>query len=251
MKKFIVDFKNLLFRNIRKYKVEIFTFLMLVLLLYLWFKVDPESFSSQIQPIIGTLFASLFGAYFAFRINAWSNLEEKNKSEARLINKAINNLYCQAQIVFVINDYINKDDYVFYQAFHMPLSNYRDPHLKINIDDIGFLLDHDPSILSELYRVQRDFEEMFDFIDRYMIFYSSKIEPVLTENDMINKFSPDFINENFHDDIKRKAVSDMDYIKIIVENNFSSLLRISSDICNLAISVYPGVKFIKFDRKET
>ncbi|AQM20570.1 hypothetical protein [Vibrio anguillarum] len=251
MKKLIIDFKNSLFRTTRKYKVEIFTFLMLVLLLYLWFKIDPESFSSQIQPIIGTLFASLFGAYFAFRINAWGNLDDKNKNEARLINKVINTLYCQAQIVFLINDYINKDDYVFYQAFHMPLRNYRDPHLKVNIDDIGFLLDHDLSILSELYKVQRDFEEMFDFIDRYIVFYSSKIEPVLIENDMMHKFSPDFIKENFHDDVKCKAVSDMDYIKTIVENNFSSLPRISSDICDLAISVYPGFKFIKFARKET
>ena len=199
------------------------------------------------------IFATFFGATFAFRLNEAKELRALSNSRREALNRALFTLIRQANAVRQLTRDFQKYSSQFERAFNMPAYSpptYAD--LTFDFSELDFLLDSSkPSILFALSIEEERFHQMISAIQIRNEFYVGEVQKAMAVHQVNGKkITAAKLEALLGERLFHGAVRGAEEAWQHVIKTDSSLPEIYEELRQLAKEIYPAHRFIDYEKVE-
>ncbi len=151
-------------------------------------KIDMDA--KEYVPVVATLAAAFFGAYFAFSLTEIKESKLLRIQEGNALRHAQFILARQHNAVLIIKHLLSQYENQLDMAFRMP--GYLNPEydeLKQRFEDLTFMLNAKyPNLLMELSIIQERFEQSMRALRIRSEFYVTKLQPAIDKNNLHGRY---------------------------------------------------------------
>jgi len=211
--------------------------------------VVPSSFQSIIT-ICGSAFGAFFGAYCAFKLRQHEENQTKRNKRKTALDLCLFTMLRQHNAISLMKMDYDEYPHEFQRAFLMPAAKspeYKD--LKLNLDDLIFLTNHDGFEHLFLLSIEQERFEQAVFAVNYRNNYATEhLHPALAKHELNRKLiSPSELKAVLGEVIYETSVNSANNANEHLINTQHSIVKMQNKLHEIAKSIYPDERFLKID----